>query len=73
MRRTSTGSRWQGFGGFDERGESFFPCSFCQVDVGEFEGLKGGSVLDGDFADTGGFGGGVFEVDGGDAWEEELC
>ena len=30
-------------------------------------------MLDSEFADAGGFGGGVFEVDGGDAWEEELC
>jgi hypothetical protein len=30
-------------------------------------------VLDGELADTGGFDSGVFEVDGGDAWEEELC
>jgi hypothetical protein len=35
--------------------------------------LESGSVLDGELADVGGFGGGIFEVDGGDAWEEALC
>ena len=72
LRVTRAGSGWQGLRGFDERSESFFPCSLGQIDVGEFEGLQGGGVLDGEFAEVGGFGGGVFEADGGDPWEEEL-